>query len=214
MWDWNVERDEVYYNDQWRTSLGLDPQELLGARVVERSARCCPRTILRCSSASNSTFTARRRISKPNTRCRRKAASRNGSTPAQGRAPRRPPAAPLRVIGVLRDISAHKRNQRTRSKSSTAGSAPCTARPMACTTGISIQATSGMRRDSARSSATPESDFPDTFVAFQNILHPDDRALTLGKIRAHLENRTSARCALPRDDALRRRDLVPHARRG
>src|SRR5690606_2114802 len=29
MWDWNVERDEVSYNDQWRISLGIDPGELL-----------------------------------------------------------------------------------------------------------------------------------------------------------------------------------------
>jgi PAS domain S-box-containing protein len=29
MWDWNVERDEVSYNDQWQLSLGIEPRELL-----------------------------------------------------------------------------------------------------------------------------------------------------------------------------------------
>ena len=33
-----------------------------------------------------------------------------------------------------------------------------------------------------------EAEFPDTFSAFQNVLHPDDRALVLHKIRKHLEN--------------------------
>ncbi|AMN47982.1 hypothetical protein ACG33_12915 [Steroidobacter denitrificans] len=33
-------------------------------------------------------------------------------------------------------------------------------------------------------------EFPDTFLAFQNVLHEDDRVLVLGKIRAHLESRT------------------------
>ena len=29
LWDWNVSRDYVYYNDQWRSSIGVDPKELL-----------------------------------------------------------------------------------------------------------------------------------------------------------------------------------------
>ncbi len=33
-----------------------------------------------------------------------------------------------------------------------------------------------------------DAEFPDTFQAFQNVLHPDDRALVLHKIRRHLEN--------------------------
>src|SRR5690606_25048370 len=34
MWDWNVVRDEVYYNDQWRDSIGVDPKELLGRQAL------------------------------------------------------------------------------------------------------------------------------------------------------------------------------------
>ncbi|MGH8189199.1 MAG: PAS domain-containing protein, partial [Steroidobacteraceae bacterium] len=29
MWDWNVARDEVYYNDRWRDTFGFDPRDLL-----------------------------------------------------------------------------------------------------------------------------------------------------------------------------------------
>lgn len=39
-------------------------------------------------------------------------------------------------------------------------------------------------------------EFPDTFLAFQNVLHEDDRSLVLSKIRAHLEScsRLDIRC--------------------
>ena len=33
MWDWDVARDQVSYNDQWRISLGIDPQEFLSAKI-------------------------------------------------------------------------------------------------------------------------------------------------------------------------------------
>ena len=111
MWDWNVERDEVYYNDRWRASLGLDPQELLGLESLSDRLMLPandPALLARFEQHFHGT-TAHFEAEYP-------LPTKSGEPKwfhARVKVVRRSSAgAPQRVIGVLRDISAHKRNQR------------------------------------------------------------------------------------------------------
>jgi PAS domain S-box-containing protein len=107
---------------------------------------------------------------------------------------------PLRVIGVLRDISRSKHDQHT-------------ALEVEQRWERAIRGTSDGLYDwnlltghvwyASRFReivGCADQEFPDTFQAFQNVLHPDDRSVVLGKIRAHLENqsRLDVRCRITR----------------
>ena len=134
MWDWNVERDEVYYNDRWRSSLGVDPRELLSAKLSRAPDAAADAAA--CSNNSSSIFTA----AASHFEAEYALPTRDG-TPKWFRSARQGRASDiagkaLRVIGVLRDISAANKINVRRSKSNSAGSARCAARRTACTTGI------------------------------------------------------------------------------
>ena len=136
MWDWNVERDEVSYNDHWRVSLGIDPQELLSreslserlmlpadrSEILEQFEQYFRGTtsLFECDYSLPSTSGEQKWFA-----VRAQVAERD----ARGKA--------LRVIGVLRDISRRKRElDIALPKCSSAGSVPCAVPPTAFTTGI------------------------------------------------------------------------------
>jgi PAS domain S-box-containing protein len=196
MWDWNVVRDEVYYNDQWRLSIGVDPQELLRREALherlmlpddpeildqfEKHFRGLTNYFeyeyeLPTAFGKPKWFKARARVMK-----------RDDKGKAQ------------RVVGVLRDISMRKQHLQE-------------AREVEQRWERAVRGTSDGLYDwdlstghvwyAARFRAivgyAPE-DFPDTFQAFQNTVHEEDRARVVGSIRAHLENRTplDVRCRI------------------
>ncbi|MFL6575365.1 MAG: PAS domain-containing protein, partial [Povalibacter sp.] len=190
MWDWDVEQDRVSYNEHWRISLGFDPSDLVKREelperlllpadqlnVLEQFeqhfnglTQCfeCEYS-LRTSFGETRWFAARAQVVK-----------RDSHGKAQ------------RMIGVLRDISRKKRD-------------------LELASGIQAQWERAIRGTSdglydwdlltghvwyaARFSEIighAGSTFPETFNAFQNVLHPDDRQMVLQKIRKHLENQVS-----------------------
>jgi PAS domain S-box-containing protein len=187
MWDWNVLRDEVYYNDHWRTSIGIDPQELLKRETLherlmlpddpevleafERHFRGGTNYFeheyeLPTAFGKPKWFLARARVMKRDD---------------QGRA--------QRVIGVLRDIS--RRKQRIQE------SYEVQQRWERAVRGTSDglydwDLLTGHVWYAARFRQIvgySEADFPDTFNAFQSVVHDEDRPRVLARIRAHLENR-------------------------
>lgn len=186
MWEWHVDRDEVYYNEQWRHSLGIDPAELLKRRelhdrlmlpldrldVLDRfeqhfrgtTAHFQDEYELTLPSGRRKWFSARADVVQRD---------------AQGNA--------LRMIGVLQDISPRRvdadRADEVQERWERA-----------------VRGTSDGLYDWNLHTGHvwyaerfreivgySEADFPDTFNAFQNVLHQDDRALVLHKIRRHLE---------------------------
>ena len=188
MWDWNVERDEVSYNDRWRVSLGLDPRELLTRESLAE------RLLLPADDpAQHERFEQHFRGAASHFEAEYPLPIRGGDTKwfrAYARVVRRTPEGEaLRVIGVLRDISSRKREQKELIE---------TARRWE----RAVRGTSDGLYDwdlntgyvwyAARFREIvgyADLEFPDTFAAFQDALHADDRALVLGKVRAHLENR-------------------------
>ncbi|HEY5810936.1 MAG TPA: PAS domain-containing protein [Povalibacter sp.] len=200
MWDWNVERNQISYNDHWRISLGMDPSELL--RREELSERLMlpadqPAVLaqfeqhfhgsseyfeceypLRASSGEMKWFEVRAQV------VRRDALGK-----------------PQRVIGVLRDISRSKRDLQLaadvqeRWERAVRGTADGLYDWNLLTGHVWYAAR--FREIIGHTDAA----FPDTFNAFQNVLHPDDRSLVLNKIRKHLENQASldVRCRIITD---------------
>jgi PAS domain S-box-containing protein len=186
MWDWNITRDEISYNPQWRETLGVDPHDLLGRtelrerlmlpddpRILEefedhyhgRTAEFRSEYALPTAQGEEKWFEAFAKV------LRRDQA---------GKA--------LRMIGVLHDISARRR-------------AEIEAREVHERWERAVHGTSdglyewdlltGHVWYAERFKAIVGHDtveFPDTFSSFKNVLHPDDCTLVLGKIRAHLEN--------------------------
>jgi PAS domain S-box-containing protein len=187
MWEWNVERDEVYYNDQWRHTLGIDPAQLLNRkelpdRLLLPADR--PEVLERFEQhfrGAIACFEGEYTLTLPTGKTRWFA--------ARAEVVRRDAAGnPLRVIGVLQDISP-RRMQADRTVE------------MHERWERAVRGTSDglfdwnlltghvWYADRVREIVGyAEADFPDTFQAFQNALHPDDRALVLHKIRRHLEN--------------------------
>lgn len=195
MWDWNVELDEVYYNEHWRVSLGIDPQELLkrdnlpdrlllpaqdpavldafeqhfhGATPYFEREYPLPTHSGQGKSGETKWFLARAQVTRRDAR-----------------------GKPLRVVGVLRDISGRRQDLRN-------------AQEVQERWERSVRGTSDGLYDwnlltghvwyAARFREIigyPEVEFPDTFNAFQNVLHREDRSLVLGKIRLHLEKQTT-----------------------
>jgi PAS domain S-box-containing protein len=198
MWDWHVGRSEVYYNDQWRVSLGIEPRELLAREqlserlmlptddaVLARFERHFNgetphfegEYMLRTSSGEPKWFEARARVVRRDTR-----------------------GKPERVVGVLRDIS--DRHQRERDALEVERRWERAVRGT-CDGLYDWDLATGHVWYAERFREIVGYggvELPDTFLAFQNILHPDDRTLVLGRIRAHLENRSrlDVRCRVTR----------------
>lgn len=194
MWDWNVERDEVYYNEHWRSSLGIDPQQLLNRENLPDRLILPPEpTVLdefeRHFHGETPYF--EREYQLPAQAGDGKAGEAKWVLARAQVVRRDVKGKPLRVVGVLRDISQRKQDQRS-------------AREVEERWERAVRGTSDGLYDwnlltghvwyAARFREIigyPETQFPDTFGAFQNVLHRDDRALVLGKIRLHLEKQTT-----------------------
>jgi PAS domain S-box-containing protein len=189
MWDWNVEQDRISYNEQWRISLGVDPSDLLQRQdlagrlmlpeeqpdVLEQFeqhfhglTQCFEcEYALRTPAGEMKWFAARAQVVKRD---------------ARGKA--------QRMIGVLRDISRRKNDLSLASE--------IQARWERAVRGTSDglydwDLLTGHVWYAARFREIvgyTDGAFPDSFSAFQNVLHADDRALVLQKIRKHLENQS------------------------
>ena len=188
MWDWNVTDNEVYYNEQWRISVGIEPEELLQrTELVDRlmlpaDAPEVLEQLERHLQGSSSHFECEYLLPT--------AFGRSKWFLARAKVVRRDASgAPLRVMGVLRDISRRKQNQ-------------LNAEEVEKRWERAVRGTSDGLYDwdlltghvwyaSRFREIVGHADeaFPDTFSAFQGILHDDDRLLVLNRIRAHLENR-------------------------
>jgi PAS domain S-box-containing protein len=188
MWDWDVTRDEVYYNDQWRISLGVDPKELLRREALhERLLLPDEAEVLdqfeRHFRGATSQFDCEYQLptafGKPKWfLARAKVVKRDDKGKAQ------------RVIGVLRDISRRKQHLQE--------SLDVQQRFERAVYGTSDglydwDLLTGHVWYAARFREIvgySDADFPDTFSAFQTIVDEVDRGQVVGSIRAHLENRT------------------------
>lgn len=176
MWDWNVARDEVYYNDQWRAAIGVDPRELL-TREDLRERLLLPADQPAVLEKFEQHYDGR----SPQFESEYQLPTRDGPPKwflARAKVVRRDAQGkPLRMIGVLRDISLRKRQLQD-------------ARDVEQRWERAVRGTSdglydwdlltghvwyaGRFRDIVGFS---EQEFPDTFLAFQHVLHPDDRSL-------------------------------------
>lgn len=187
MWDWNVPRDEIYYNERWLESVELDPKTLLDRE--ELSARLLlpedkPEILERFEDhyhGRSPSFSAEYSL-----------VTASGQTKwfeAYARVVRRDAAGqPLRVVGVLNDISPRLNAVRE-------------TREVQERWERAVHGTSDGLYDwdlhtghvwyaqrFRQIVGYAENEFPDAFASFQNVLHPEDRSLVLGKIRSHLEN--------------------------
>jgi len=188
MWDWNVARDEIYYNEHWQTSLGVNPETLLtredlSGRLLLPADR--PEVLQQFEDHYNgrtSYFSSEYELMTAAGMCKWfEAYAKVVRRDHEGR--------PLRMVGVLSDISGRK-------------SAVQEAIDVQLRWERAVKGTSDGLYDwdlltghvwyadrFRQIVGHDHADFPDTFSAFQNVLHPDDRALVLGKIRSHLEDR-------------------------
>jgi PAS domain S-box-containing protein len=190
MWDWNIESGDIYYNDQWQGLLEAPTEELLLRQtLVERLvlppddssvmtelqrhvAGQAPRFErefdLKLHSGKAKTVVARASVVQRN---------------AEGRA--------LRVIGVWRDVTARKNNLRAieenhkRWERAVAGTSDGL---------FDWDLASGYVWYAPRfreQLGYDEQQFGNTFTAFQNMLHDQERIAVLAKIRGHLEQRSA-----------------------
>lgn len=189
MWDWNVASDQVSYNDQWRISLGIDPQELLKREALSE------RLMLPSGDASVlDKFERHFHGTTAYFQSEYRLAARDGSFKwflAHAKVVRRDTTGRAqRVIGVLQDISRSKQDQRTaleveqRWERAIRGTSDGLYEWDLLTGHVWY---ASRFRDIIGCGAV---NFANTFQAFQNVLHADDRAAVLSKIRAHLENQT------------------------
>jgi PAS domain S-box-containing protein len=194
MWDWNVDRDEVSYNDQWRVSLGIEPRELLKREALS------DRLMLPQDEAVLDKFERHFHGATSYFECEYRLPTRDGTYKwflAHAKVVRRDAAGKaLRVIGVLQDISRSKQDQRTaldveqRWERAIRGTSDGLYEWDLLTGHVWY---ASRFRDIV---GCGEAGFPNTFQAFQNVIHPDDRGGVLAKIRLHLENqsRLDVRC--------------------
>jgi len=188
MWDWNVAADEVYYNDQWRSCFGIDPRTLLDLdNLAERLLLPIGKPAVldafeRHLQGSAANFDSEYELRGPGAKAFWVAAqAKVVQRDAHGR--------PVRVIGVLRDISPRKQML-------------LDARAVQQRWERAVRGTSDGLYDwdlatghvwyAARFREIVDCvdrEFPDTFQAFQNIILEADRGFVLAQIRAHLENR-------------------------
>jgi PAS domain S-box-containing protein len=187
MWDWNVLRDEVYYNDQWRVSIGIDPKDLLKRQALHE------RLMLPDDPEVLDAFERHFRGGSNEFECEYELPTAFGkpkSFLARARVVKRDDkGCPERVIGVLRDISRRKQQMQE--------SQDVEQRWERAVRGTSdglydwdlltghVWYAARFRQIVGYSAA----EFPDTFNAFQSVVHEEDRSRVLSRIRAHLENR-------------------------
>jgi PAS domain S-box-containing protein len=187
MWDWNVPRDEVYYNDQWRISVGIDPHELLKRQALhERLMLADEPEVLdafeRHFRGGTDDFEYEYELptafGKPKWFLAR---ARVVARDEKGRA--------QRVIGVLQDISRRKQylqeshDIQQRWERAVHGTSDGLYDWDLLTGHVWYAA---RFREIVGYSAA---EFPDTFNAFQSVVFEADRVRMLTSIRAHLENR-------------------------
>jgi PAS domain S-box-containing protein len=194
MWDWNVELDEVSYNEQWRVSLGIEPRELLKREALADRLMLPPddgvlEQFERHFNGAAAYFQSEYRLP-----------TRDGTYKwflAHAKVMRRDATGKaLRVIGVLQDISRSKQDQRTaleveqRWERAIRGTSDGLYEWNLLTGHVWY---ASRFRDIIGCS---DENFANTFQAFQNVLHPQDRSGVLSKIRSHLENqsRLDLRC--------------------
>ncbi|MFC4309814.1 PAS domain-containing protein [Steroidobacter flavus] len=195
MWDWNVEQDQVSYNDQWRISLGIDPSELVKRQELSE------RLMLPADdSGVLEKFERHFHGGSPYFQSEYRLTSHDGTHKwfmAHAKVVRRDAAGKaLRVIGVLQDISRSKQDQRTaleveqRWERAIRGTLDGLYEWDLLTGHVWY---ASRFRDII---GCADVNFANTFQAFQNVLHAEDRVAVLSKIRAHLENqsRLDTRC--------------------
>lgn len=195
MWDWNVEQNQVSYNDQWRISLGIDPSELL--KRDELSERLM---LPADDQGVLEKFERHFHGGTPYFQSEYRLVTHDGTPKwflAHAKVVRRDAAGKaLRVIGVLQDISRSKQDQRTaheveqRWERAIRGTLDGLYEWDLLTGHVWY---ASRFRDII---GCVDENFANTFQAFQNVLHAEDRVAVLGKIRAHLENqsRLDTRC--------------------
>lgn len=195
MWDWNVEQNQVSYNDQWRISLGIDPSELLKREELS------DRLMLPVDDHGVlEKFERHFHGAAPYFQSEYRLTTHDGTQKwflAHAKVVRRDAAGrALRVIGVLQDISRSKQDQRTaheveqRWERAIRGTLDGLYEWDLLTGHVWY---ANRFRDII---GCADVNFANTFQAFQNVLHVEDRVAVLGKIRAHLENqsRLDTRC--------------------
>jgi PAS domain S-box-containing protein len=201
MWDWDVARDEVYYNDQWSIVLGIAPEALL--QRTDLAARLMlpedqPEVLEqfeRHYHGETPSFESEYRLQAGDGSMRWYAArAKVVRRDAEGRA--------LRVIGVLYDVTRRRNAQQEAHEAQLRWER-------------AVRGTSDGLYDWDLSTGHvwyaarfreilgyAASEFPDRFTAFQNALHADDRSTVMERIRAHLEGgvELDVRCRLRRKD--------------
>jgi len=187
MWDWNVVRDEVYYNDQWRISVGIDPKELLKREALHE------RLMLPDEPEVLEQFERHFRGGTSHFECEYELPTAFGKSKwflARAKVVKRDDKGKAqRVVGVLRDISRRKAYMQE--------SHDVQQRWERAVRGTSDglydwDLLTGHVWYAARFRAIvgySEAEFPDTFNAFQSVVSEADRPRVLASIRAHLENR-------------------------
>ena len=201
MWDWDVERDEVYYNDQWSVVLGIAPEILL-----QRTDLAARLVLPPDEPEILEQFERHYHGAVPNFEGEYRLTTGDGSIrwfAARARVVRRNAAGQaLRVIGVLRDVTRRRTSQQEAEEAHL--------RWERAVRGTSEglydwDLSTGHVWYAARFREVlgfDANEFPDTFTAFQRVLHEDDRKFTLERIRVHLESggELDVRCRLQRKD--------------
>ncbi len=187
MWDWNIPHDEIYYNEHWRESLEIEPQQLLEREELhERLLLPADRPeVLQQFEDHYHGRTSHFSSEYPLVTAR---GSRKWFDAYAKVVRRDQDGRPLRMIGVLSDIS----GKRKAVQDVTAVQERWERAVRGTSDGLyDWDLLTGHVWYAARFREIvgyEEADFPDMFASFQNALHPEDRALVLSKIRAHLEN--------------------------
>ncbi len=197
MWDWNVQHDEVYYNDQWSTVLGIAPEALL------RRTDLAARLLLPAEDANVLTSFERHYRGETDVfEAEYRLTTGDGAVrwfSARAKVVQRDAAGhALRVIGMLRDITRQRDSQEEANEAQLRWER-------------AVRGTSDGLYDWNLSTGhvwyaarfreilgCGTQDFPDTFTAFQQRLHVDDRQSVMECIRLQLENRSEldVRCRL------------------
>jgi PAS domain S-box-containing protein len=188
MWDWNVALDEVYYNDQWRSCFGIEPRSLLAVdNLAERLLLPIGKPAVLDAfehhlQGASAGFESEYELCGANAKTYWVAAqAKVVQRDAHGR--------PMRVIGVLRDVSPRKqmlleaRAVQQRWERAVRGT---------CDGLYDWDLATGHVWYATRFREIVDCvdrEFADTFQAFQSIILEADRGFVLARIRAHLENR-------------------------
>ncbi len=187
MWDWNIPRDEIYYNEHWRDALEIDPEELLKRQELHERLLLPPDRpeVLQQFEDHYHGRTPQFSSEYPlvtgrGTRKWFEAYAKVVSRDSEGK--------PLRMIGVLSDVS----SKRKAVQDVTAVQERWERAVRGTSDGLyDWDLLTGHVWYAARFRQIvgyEDGEFPDMFASFQNALHPEDRTLVMSKIRTHLEN--------------------------